>query len=118
MNLEDLEGRQREVCKHYGSVFVASPAEQKVGISENAMQALMPLNGLRHQARHDATGWYIWRGEELSQSPDFFVPLHVAHLQTWCVEALPFLGLAPGWRFLKAGDHVDVWFDAALIESA
>ena len=110
----DLEARQRAICERYGSAFVASPADLKVGISENAKQALAPLNGLRHRPERGTTGWYIWRGEELRQADDFFVPLHVAHLEAWCVEALPFLGLAPGWRFLKAGDHVDVWFDKAL----
>ncbi len=111
----DLEARQREVCDRYGSVFVASDAHLKIGMAENAKQSLMPLNGLRHQPEHGTTGWYIWRGEELSQSPDFFVPLCVAHLETWCAEALPFLGLGPGWwRFLKAGDYVDVWFDETV----
>jgi len=112
-----LEARQRQVCQKYGSVFVASPAELKVGISENSKHGVMPLNGLRYRPVGDTTGWYIWCGEELSQSDDFFVPLHVAHLHAWCAEALPFLGLAPGWRFLKAGDYVDVWFDENLLTS-
>jgi hypothetical protein len=114
MDLIDLEARQREVCERYGSVFVASPGDLKVGISENARQALVPLNGVRHRPEDGTTGWYIWRGKELSRSPKFFMPLHVAHLEAWCAEALPFLGLAPGWRFLKADDYVDVWFDEAL----
>jgi hypothetical protein len=114
MDLSDLEARQREVCERYGSAFVASPADLKVGISENAKQRLVPLNGLRHRPAGDTTGWYIWGGGELSQAHDFFVPLHVGHLQAWCADALPFLGLAPGWRFLKAGDYVDVWFDKDL----
>ena len=114
MKFGDIEARQREVCERYGSSFVASPADLKVGISENAKQGLGPLNGLRHRPERGTTGWYIWRGEELSQSPDFFVPLCVAHLEIWCAEALPFLGLAPGWRFLTTGDYVDVWFDETL----
>ena len=39
MNLNGLEARQRDVCERYGSVFVASPAHLKVGISENAQEA-------------------------------------------------------------------------------
>jgi hypothetical protein len=116
MDTRDLEAWQRAVCERHGSVFLASPADLKVGISENARQRLVPLNGLRHPPECGTTGWFLWRGEELSQSPDFFVPLHVAHLETWCAEALPFLGLSPGWRFLKAGDHVDVWFDKSLLQ--
>jgi hypothetical protein len=117
MDARNLEARQRAVCERYGSIFVASPANLKVGISKYAKQDLTPLNGLRHQPESGTTGWFIWRGEELSQSPDFFVPLHVAHLESWCAEALPFLGLSPGWRFLKAGDYVDVWFDKNLLQT-
>ncbi len=114
MNLATLETRQREICKLHGSPFVVSPANLKVGISENSKEDIILLNGLRHRPEGNTTGWYIWRGEAPTQSPDFFVPLHVAHLERWCAEALPFLGLAPGWRFLKAGDYVDVWFDKNL----
>ena len=115
MDPTDLEARQRQVCDRYGSVFVPAPSNLKVGINENAGYGVVPLNGLRHRPEGDTTGWYIWCGEELSQAGDFFVPLHVAHLPTWCADALPFLGLAPGWRFLKAGNYVDVWFDKELL---
>jgi hypothetical protein len=27
-----------------------------------------------------------------------------------------FLGLPPGYRFLLAGDHVDVWYDEKLLD--
>jgi hypothetical protein len=33
-----------------------------------------------------------------------------------CPEALPFLGLPPGYRFLVAGEYVDVWYDSTLLE--
>jgi hypothetical protein len=114
-HIKDLEARQRQICERYGSTFVASPTNLKVGISENSKESLMPLNGLRHAPERGTTGWYIWRGEDLNESPDFFKPLHVTHLETWCPEALPFLGLAPGWRFLTAGDYLDVWFDKNLV---
>lgn len=77
---------------------------------------MLPLNGLRHAADGDTIGWYIWAGEELSQDPDFFEPVHVAHLAELCPAALPFLGLPPGWRFLVAGEHVDVWEDRSLLD--
>lgn len=57
-----------------------------------------------------------WAGEELSSDPEFFVPLHVAHLEVWCPEVIPFLGLPPGWRFLIADGYEDVWQDASLLE--
>jgi hypothetical protein len=63
----------------------------------------------------DTTGWYIWAGDHLSDDPTFFVPLHVEHLDEWAPQVLKFLGLAPGWRFLVAGEYEDVWYDPNLL---
>lgn len=38
-----------------------------------------------------------WAGEELSSDPEFFVPLHVAHLEVWCPRLFPF------WDCLQGG---------------
>jgi hypothetical protein len=57
----------------------------------------------------------VWAGEELSQSPDFFLPLHVEHLGEWCPEIEPYLALPPGWRFLIAPGYEDVWFDPDIL---
>jgi hypothetical protein len=62
----------------------------------------------------DTTGWYLWSGE-LSQSDDFFEPLHVKHLNERCPEVTPYLGLPAGWRFLLAPNHEDIWYDEALL---
>ena len=61
-------------------------------------------------------GWYLWAGEELSQADDFFQSVHVLHLVNTNSEVMRFLGLAPGWRFLLAGDYEDVWFDETLLD--
>jgi hypothetical protein len=87
----------------------------KVGVSRNVRSGAQPLNGLRHPPQGDTTGWYIWAGTEFSKDPTFFAPLHVKHLEEWNSEIIKFLGLPPGWRFLKAGDYEDVWFDASLL---
>jgi hypothetical protein len=63
------------------------------------------------------TGWFIWAGEQMSDDPDFFQALHLAHLHEWRPEIVKFLGLPPGWRFLKAGEFEDVWFDQDLLET-
>jgi hypothetical protein len=55
-------------------------------------------------------------GETLSEDDDFFVPLHVTHLEEWCPGAVRFLGLPPGWRFLSAPGQEEVWFDPALLD--
>lgn len=107
---------QKEICAKYRVKYVPSPSNQKIGVAENVRAGIEPINGLRHPAEGDTTGWYIWAGEELSDSSDFFKPLHVAHLDNWCPKVKKFLGLAPGWRFLIAGDHEDVWYDETLLD--
>jgi hypothetical protein len=110
------EAAQRAVCQTYAMPFVRAPGHLKVGIARNVRDGILPLNGLRHPPEGDTTGWYIWAGEELSADPDFFVPLHVDHLANWCPDAIRYLGLPPGWRFLVAGDYEDVWYDASLLD--
>lgn len=112
----ETEARQKEVCRKYGVQHFPALAHLKVGIALNVKSGLLPLNGLRHPPEGDTTGWYIWAGQEFSTAPDFFKPLHVAHVAEWCPEVLRFLGLPPGWRFLVAGSYEDVWEDPSLLE--
>src|SRR5262249_54968243 len=90
---------QRQGCERVGVVPVQPDPTQKVGIALGTLH-LEPLNGIRHPAEGDTCGWYIWGGSELSQAPDFFQSLHVAHLPERCPRALKYLALPPGWRFL------------------
>lgn len=106
---------QMEVCKRYGTEWFPSPPHLKVGIAENVRTGVQPINGLRHQPVGDTSGWYLWAGEVFSEDPDFFKPLHVSHLEDWCPGIIRYLGLPPGWRFLKAGDYEDVWYDESLL---
>jgi hypothetical protein len=106
---------QIETCVKYGSDYVESPPHLKVGIARNVKDGLLPINGLRLRPEEGTTGWFIWAGENLSQDPDFFLSLHVSHLQDWCPQIIKFLGLSPGWRFLVAGDYEDVWEDPSLL---
>jgi hypothetical protein len=110
------EERQREVCARYGATFSAAPVHLKVGVAGNVREGLLPINGLRHPAVGDTTGWYLWAGDgDPSDDPDYFVPVHVEHLVAWCPDAIRFLGLPPGWRFIAAGDYEDVWEDLSLL---
>ena len=117
MKTGEVSRQQRDLCHRYGADFVPSPPNLKVGIARNVRDGILPINGLRHPAAGDTTGWYIWAGDELSDDPDFFLPLHVEHLVEWCPDALRFLGLPPGWRFLVAGEYEDVWEDPSLLDA-
>ena len=106
---------QEEVCRRFGAPFAAVAPDEKVGISANVSSSSWPVHGLRHPAQGDTSGWYIWAGEFKGES-SFFQPLHARHLVERCPEVLKYLGLAPGWRFLIAPDHENVWYDESLLK--
>ncbi|WP_108670406.1 hypothetical protein [Peribacillus acanthi] len=108
--------QQKQICEKFGADFYPADENLKLGISNNVKGDLMPINGLRLVPDEGTTGWFIWAGEELIDDPDFFLPIHTVHLNDWVDDIKKYLGLAPGWRFLIAGDYVDVWFDEELLK--
>jgi hypothetical protein len=106
---------QRALCARLEVAYEPPAAADKVGIALSTLH-LQPINGLRHLPENGTCGWYIWGGTELSQSADFFQPLHVAHLEQTCPDVLPYLALPPGHRFLIAPGYDDVWEDQSLVE--
>ena len=117
VNAIEIADLQRAVCEEHGATYTPCDPSAKIGISSGALRRDLPLNGLRHQAHGGTTGWYIWGGEELGTSPDFFRPMHVHHLGDQIPEILPYLGLPPGWRFLVTPETEDVWLDESLLQS-
>lgn len=107
---------QKVICERYNVPFVDTSPFLKIGITMNVKEGVQPINGLRHPLHDDTSGWYIWAGEEFSDNPDFFVPLHIKHLTEWCPHIIKYLGLPPGWRFLSAPNYEDVWEDKKLLK--
>jgi len=115
---ESLQYRQQQLCREHGSLFCPALPGHIVGIARNIdEESEIPINGLRHPPTETTSGWYLWRGGEIPQDdPDFFQPLHAAHLDDALPEVLPLLGLSPGWRFLVAGERLDIWYEPALLD--
>jgi len=112
----ELSADQLAVCARLGVTPDEPRGDSRLGIAPNARRSdLWPLNGLRHRPEHGTSGWYIWRGADLGQADDFFESLHTSHLRDWCPDAVRFLGLPPGWRFLIGPGQEDVWYDATLL---
>jgi len=109
-----IEEAQRAVCKQFGANFVPSLPDAKIGFAISTVGKL-PINGLRRLPTFGMSGWYIWCGESFSEAPDFFDPRCTHHFYDERHEVVRLLGLAPGWRFLLAGDYLDIWFDANLL---
>lgn len=112
----DFKEEQSQICEKYNVPFVESSASLKVGIARNIKDFSEPINGLRHPVQGDTSGWYIWGGEEFSDDPNFFMPLHIEHLPEFCPEIMKYLGLPPGYRFLITKSYEDVWEDESLLE--
>jgi hypothetical protein len=110
-----IENAQRDLCTKYCADHVPTHPDEKVGFASSTA-GQVPINGLRHPQSDGTSGWYIWCGESYSEAPDFFEPRHAHHIYDESHEVARLLGLAPGWRFLLAGDHLDVWFDATLLK--
>lgn len=104
---------QISVCERFGSDVVAAALDSKVGIALSTLDRL-PLTAIRHQPANGTCGWYIWGGD-YSSDPNFFQPLHVAHIPKYCSTLIPYLALAPGWGVILAPDYEDVWFDESRV---
>lgn len=113
-NRVQIEEAQMAVCKQFGADFVPPLPNAKIGFA-NSTSGQLPINGLRHPTTVGTSGWYIWCGDSFSEARDFFETRCTDHFYEERHELVRLLGLAPGWRFLLAGDHLDVWFDAALL---
>ncbi len=108
---------QRRLCDKYRAPFDPPRDDEKVGISFTVKDGLRPIHGQRFPKEGDTCGWYIWAGEDFSEDPDFFVPLHVSHVGEWCPEIEKFLALPPGWKFIAVpGEYERVAFDGALLK--
>jgi hypothetical protein len=112
--MDDLEAMQRSFCVEKGVEFVAAPPGWVSGFA-SATKGRTPLNGLRHPSEPGTTGWYLWFGEEASDAVDFYKPVHTLHLYVDFPTVGKLLGLPPGYRFLLAGEHTDIWFDRTLL---
>lgn len=113
MNLTDdpaaLRERQEAVCARYA--LRAAEPEHKVAVAISTL-GRMPVYGTRIAlSEGDDIGWFFHCGE-YSDAPDFYQPLHAAHLPTYLPLVLPYLMLPPGARFIidDAG-YEDVWMD-------
>jgi len=114
--MSNLVEQQKEVCRKFNSAYEPLDLDLFVGISKNFLSGALPLNGLRHPQEGHSCGWFLWAGEEMSLIPDFFEAWHAHHLVDRRPDIAKYLGLAPGWRFLVAGNYEDVWFDEKLLE--
>jgi hypothetical protein len=106
---------QLAVCRRFDVQPWAPDPDQRLAVARNIRSGIRPLNGMRYLPEQDTCGWFLWAGE-LGEDDDFFEPMHVRHLSEWVPDVVPYLALLPGWQFLIAPGHEEVWFDDRLLD--
>lgn len=90
--------------------------DEVLGLALDTLRT-MPLNGMRYPPAEGGSGWYIWGGDTMQESADFFSPIKIRYLGDYVANLLPFLDLPPGFRFrTDTRGKQKVWFDGGLLD--
>ena len=105
------------VCERLGITPSPPLPGSKLGLALSTLGNL-PINALRHSPSEGTSGWYIWCGESLLETVDFFSPLHIEHVYNYVSQIEGYLDLPPGYRILLGDSGFeDVWYDATLLDA-
>lgn len=106
----DIVRVQQDICRKFGSPVMLPDEASKLGIAMATLDS-MPITAIRLYPENGTNGWYI-HGGEFSDNDDFYQPLHLSHIAEMLPQVLPYLALAPGYKFLIDNNgYEDVWYD-------
>lgn len=101
---------QAAICEKYGSATVFPDPAMKAGLALGTFH-LMPITGVRIAPDNGVDGWYIFGGE-FSDDVNFYQPVHQSHIGEILPQVLPYLALAPGYKFMIDNEGFeDVWYE-------
>lgn len=110
---KDIIEEQKLVCEQYGSAYRAVNDQDVIAIAVKSLTE-ESIVGIRNLPDSDGIAWFIYGGE-LDDADDFFQTMSVKELEEVFPEALPFLALDTGYRFLIDHDeYEDVWREGEL----
>ena len=96
-----------------GRVSIGAPHLQALRCGSDAARS--DGEGRRLRRGNGTCGWYFTAGDDYSDDPNFFKPIHVAHLEKYCPDVLPYLALPPGWRIVVGTGLEQATFDPQLL---
>ncbi|MDQ1818162.1 hypothetical protein RBA41_33175 [Massilia sp. CCM 9210] len=109
-DLDSITKLQSALCEKYGSEFLPPDPALKLGLARQTLRS-MPISGVRICPENGTSGWYIYGGDH-SDAADFYSPLHHSHLSVELPMVIPYLALAPGFRFIIDDEgYEDVWYE-------
>lgn len=100
---------QQQLCDKYG--LPAQAPEPMIALATGTL-AQEPIYGTRITLPENGTiSWFIHCGEH-SDASGFYQPLHASHLQELLPQAINYLALPSGAKFIidRAG-YEDVWME-------
>lgn len=111
---KDIIEEQKLVCEQYDSAYRAVNDNDMVAIALSSLKEETIVGIRKLPDPTDQIAWFIYGGE-LDDADDFFTTISVKELAEVFPEALPFLALDTGYRFLiDHDDYEDVWREGML----
>lgn len=106
--LQDFIEEQKLVCEEFDSQYIKVNEDDLVAIAKQTLTK-EPIVGLRKKPDTDMVSWFIYGGE-LEEGADFFETVTVKELEEIFPDALVYLALEEGFRFMiDADEYEDVW---------
>ena len=106
---DTIEIQQRICAKHCAPFFECSD-DDRAGIALASLKS-EPIYGARERNEDGTTSWYVWGGP-YSTVEDFFQPICAGHIRELLPEAVPYLALPPGYKFIiDRSGFEDVWLE-------
>ena len=106
--LQDFVEEQKLVCEEFDSRYIKVNETDLVAIAKQTLNK-EPIVGLRKKPDADNVAWFIYGGE-LEEGEDFFDIVTVKELEDIFPDAIPYLSLEEGFRFMiDADEYEDVW---------
>ena len=107
--LEEIIAEQKLLCEEFDSAYIKVSGDDVVAVAVETLNQ-EPIVGIRKKPEtEENVAWFIYGGE-LGDGEDFFQTMPVRELQDILPEALPYLALAEGFRFMiDREDYEDVW---------
>ena len=111
--LQDFIEEQKLVCEEFDSRYIKVNEDDVVAIAKQTLNQ-EPIVGIRKKPDADQVSWFIYGGE-LQDSDAFFDIVTVKELEEIFPDALVYLALEEGFRFMiDADEYEDVWREGAL----
>ena len=106
--LQDFVEEQKLVCEEFDSRYIKVNETDLVAIAKQTLTK-EPIVGLRKKPDAENVAWFIYGGE-LEEGEDFFDVVSVQELEDIFPDAIPYLALEEGFRFMiDADEYEDVW---------